>query len=53
LAAKHYQKSIELDEGNIDAYLCFGQAQEQLSNLPRAKEAYEKVLRLDPENTKA
>jgi tetratricopeptide (TPR) repeat protein len=32
-AAKHYQKSIELEEGNVDAYLCLGQVMEQMNNL--------------------
>ena len=27
-AAKHYQKSIEIDDSNIDAYICLGSVYE-------------------------
>ena len=52
-AAKHYQKSIEIDDGNLDAYLCLGGVYEQLKLVNKARDIYERVLKMDAENTKA
>lgn len=51
LAARHFQKSINLDPDNADAlnYLGYMWA-EQKENLPRARELIERALKLEPEN---
>lgn len=43
-SAFHYQKAIELDEGNIDAYVCLGGALENLKMFENAEKAYKKAL---------
>ena len=35
-AIKHYIKSIELDDKNMDAYICLGAVYEQLQQGPKA-----------------
>ena len=48
----HYNRAIELDEENIDAYVCKGSIFEQLKKYDRAKEVYEAALQVQRDNPK-
>lgn len=48
----HYNRAIELDEENIDAYVCKGSIFEQLQKYDRAKEVYEAALQVQRDNPK-
>ena len=50
----HYLRSIELDEGNVDAYICLGGVLENLKSSPEKAERYYRLaLEKDPGNTRA
>ena len=51
-AVKHYIKSIELDDQNMDAYLCLGTVYEAQGKLDKARNVYRRAELLDGENTK-
>ena len=40
-ALHHYERAIELDEDNVDAYICIGNILEQYEKYDRAKQSYE------------
>ena len=48
-----FRQAIELDKDNPDAWLWLGLALKAQKKLPEAKAAFEKVLKLDPDNARA
>jgi tetratricopeptide (TPR) repeat protein len=52
-AIENFQKAIELDPWNTNAYLDFGEIYEKMGLPWRASALYAKVLEIDPEHTKA
>lgn len=50
-AIHHYTRSLELDEGNVDAYICLAGVLESTRGLPDKIEAlYREALLRDPDN---
>jgi tetratricopeptide (TPR) repeat protein len=52
-AVEHFQKAIELDQWNTEAYLNFGELYELLQLPWRAASLYSKILEFDPGHTLA
>ena len=52
-AVKHYQESIRLESGNVDAHISLGGVYEEMKEPKLAATAFKAALKLDPESTKA
>lgn len=48
-AVLEYRRAVELDPKNCDAYYNLGIALETMNDLEGAREAFEKLLEIDPE----
>lgn len=49
-AAEHYQKSIDMDEANVEAYMSLGDIMMKLDRNEEALEAFAAVLEHEPSN---
>ena len=49
-AVTEYIKVLEMDPRNTNAHLGYGYVLSQIGRLPKAKEQFEAVLRMDPNN---
>lgn len=49
----HYIRSLELDEGNVDAYICLGGVFESMKMPEKAEKYYRMALERDPGNSRA
>jgi tetratricopeptide (TPR) repeat protein len=53
-AVHHYNRSIELDEGNVDAYVCLAGVLEANHGIPeKIEQLYREALLRDPDNQRA
>ena len=52
-AAEHYQKAIDMDEANVEAYMSLGDIMIKINNMPAALQAFTAVLEYEPENIEA
>ena len=51
-ALNHYQRAVELDEENVDAYVQMGNIYEQLKKYDAAKSLYKQAQLIQPDNPK-
>jgi hypothetical protein len=52
-AIEHFERAIQLDPWNVDAYFYFGELYERLKLPWRAQPLFAKILEIDPENFRA
>lgn len=52
-AAEHFQKAINMDEANVEAYMSLGDILLKLDRIEEALQAYQAVLDQDPDNIEA
>ena len=52
-AVKHYQESIRLESGNVDAHVSLAGVYEEMKEPKSAVASFKTALKIDPESTKA